>query len=148
MRMHYAPWTPYINSRKCEGFYFEHCIQSPRVNFMLFKSTYFSTISPLFSHSSSPIMGVASSPLWGPSSCILSTAIILFMCWNRMCPFYNILSHSNGPNRFREVSTNFNQAYRKLWGSHPARFGDRVRVSYLLLSCLLSSGIGCVIFTI
>jgi len=36
----------------------------------------------------------------------------------------------------------------QLWGSHPARFGDRVRVSYLLLSFIVLSGIGCAHFTI
>jgi len=38
------------------------------------------------------IMGVASSPLWGPRSCILSTTVFWCSVWNRMYPFYNILS--------------------------------------------------------
>jgi len=34
----------------------------------------------------------------------------------------------------------------QLWGSHPARFGDRVRISYLLLALNGGSGIGCDVF--
>jgi len=36
---------------------------------------------------------------------------------------------------FRTISTFSAICTAQLWGSHPARFGDRVRVSYLLLAC-------------
>jgi len=95
---------------------------------MLFKSTYFRAISPLFRNLSSPIMGVASSPLWGPISCILSTTISCVIFWNRMYHFYSIISSNYGGRIQPALGTEF---------VYPIYY---VRLDY--------SGIGCTIFTV